>query len=124
MAATPVTLKPMFDADPAMAELGGPGYLATLTQNGVAVLAARDFASQIYDLALLRELIRVGREMVTEASDTSRDIAPITRSVAELTRLTTRPAVEPLAGGGGGGTVGGTAGGTVVGGGTTPFWYV
>ena len=77
MAATPVTLKPLFDADPAMAELGGPGYLATLTQNGAALLAARDFANQIYDLALLRELIRVGREMVTEACDTSRDIAPI-----------------------------------------------
>jgi replicative DNA helicase len=77
MAATPVTLKPLFDADPAMAELGGPGYLATLTQNGAALLAARDFARQIYDLALLRELIRVGREMVTEACDTSREIAPI-----------------------------------------------
>ena len=79
MAATPVTLKPMFDADPAMAELGGPAYLASLTQTGAALLAARDFAQQIYDLALLRELIRVGREMVTEASDTSRDIAPITQ---------------------------------------------
>ncbi|MBU6164602.1 MAG: replicative DNA helicase [Alphaproteobacteria bacterium] len=77
MAATPVTLKPLFDADPAMIELGGPGYLATLTQNGAALLAARDFASQIYDLALLRELIRVGRDMVSEACDTSRDIAPI-----------------------------------------------
>jgi replicative DNA helicase len=77
MAATPVTLKPLFDADPAMIELGGPGYLATLTQNGAALLAARDFASQIYDLALLRELIRVGRDMVTEASDTSHDIEPI-----------------------------------------------
>jgi replicative DNA helicase len=79
MAATPVTLKPMFEADPAMAELGGPGYLASLTQNGAALLAAKDFAQQIYDLALLRELIRVGREMVTEASDTSRDITPITQ---------------------------------------------
>ncbi|OSZ71942.1 replicative DNA helicase [Sphingomonas sp. IBVSS1] len=77
MAATPVTLKPLFDADPACQELGGPGYLATLTQNGAALLAARDFANQIYDLALLRELIRVGRDMVTEASDTSRDIEPI-----------------------------------------------
>ncbi len=77
MAATPVTMKPLFDADPAMAELGGPAYLASLTQNSAALLAARDFAQQIYDLALLRELIRVGRDMVTEASDTSREIAPI-----------------------------------------------
>ena len=77
MAATPVTLKPLFDADPAMAEVGGPAYLAMLTQNGSALLAARDFASQIYDLALLRELIRVGRDMAAGAADTSRDVAPL-----------------------------------------------
>jgi replicative DNA helicase len=77
MAATPVTLKPLFDADAAMAEVGGPGYLALLTQNSAALLAARDFAQQIYDLALLRELIRVGRDMASEASDTSREIAPL-----------------------------------------------
>ena len=31
--ATPVTLRPMFDADEAMKELGGPAYLAQLTGN-------------------------------------------------------------------------------------------
>ena len=77
MAATPVTLKPMFDADPAMIEMGGAAYLAGLTMQSGALLAARDFASQIYDLALLRELIRVGRDMATNAADTSGDIAPI-----------------------------------------------
>ena len=77
MAATPVTLKPMFDADPAMIEMGGAAYLAGLTMQSGALLAARDFASQIYDLALLRELIRVGREMATNAADTSGDVAPI-----------------------------------------------
>ena len=77
MAATPVTLKPLFEADPAIADLGGVGYLAMLTQNSAALLAARDFAGQIYDLALLRELIRVGREMVVAAGDTSAGIAPI-----------------------------------------------
>ncbi len=77
MSANPVTMKPLFDTDPAITELGGPGYLATLTQNGAALLAARDFASQIYDLALLRELIRVGRDMVIAAGDTSTGTAPI-----------------------------------------------
>ncbi len=79
MAATPVTLKPMFDADPAMLELGGPAYLATLTQNSAALLAARDFAQQIYDLALLRELIKVGRDMASNAADTSEDVSPLTQ---------------------------------------------
>jgi replicative DNA helicase len=77
MAATPVTLKPLFEADPAMAEVGGLAYLASLTQHSGALLATRDFAQQIYDLALLRELIRVGRDMATNAADTSTDIEPL-----------------------------------------------
>ncbi len=82
MAATPVTLKPLFDTDPAMIDMGGPAYLATLTQNSGALLAARDFAEQIYDLALLRELIRVGREMALAAADTSQDVAPLEQITA------------------------------------------
>ncbi|MEI6418738.1 MAG: replicative DNA helicase [Sphingomonadales bacterium] len=75
--ANPVTLKPLFDADPALNDLGGPAYLANLAQNMAGLLAARDMAAQIYDLALLRELVRVGRDMVTHAADTSKAIAPI-----------------------------------------------
>ena len=76
MVATPVTLKPLFETDPRMIDLGGPGYLADLTQHTGALIAARDFASQIYDLALLRELITVGRRMVETAIDTSEEIDP------------------------------------------------
>ena len=57
--ANPVTLKPLFDADEGMKEVGGPSYLAQLTGSGAAVIGARDFASQIYDLALLRALDHV-----------------------------------------------------------------
>jgi replicative DNA helicase len=76
MIANPVTLKPMFDSDEAMKELGGPAYLAQLTGSGAALIGARDFASQIYDLALLRELVGVGRDMVEQALDTSEAIDP------------------------------------------------
>src|SRR3546814_14745534 len=55
---------------------GGPGYLAELTGNSAALIGARDFAEQIYDLALLRELVRVGRDMVQGALDTSADVNP------------------------------------------------
>src|SRR3954449_9120611 len=48
--ANPVTLKPIFDGDEAMKEVGGPAYLAQLTGSGAAVIGARDFAQQIYDL--------------------------------------------------------------------------
>jgi replicative DNA helicase len=75
--ANPVTLKPLFDADEAIREVGGPAYLAQLTGSGAAVIGARDFAAQVYDLALLRALVGVGRELVEGALDTSEEIAPL-----------------------------------------------
>jgi replicative DNA helicase len=77
MVVTPVTLKPYFEADPAMAELGGTGYLARLTADGQGLLAPRELAQQIYDLALLRELVSVGRELVEHALDTSEEVEPM-----------------------------------------------
>jgi len=76
MVASPVTLRPLFEADPQMKELGGPAYLAQLTGSGAAIIGARDFAEQIYDLALLRALVGVGREMVERAMDTSEEVEP------------------------------------------------
>jgi replicative DNA helicase len=90
MVANPVTLKPMFEADESMKEVGGPAYLAQLTGSGAAVIGARDFAAQIYDLALLRALVGVGRDMVEGALDTSEEVAPlcqIERAESELYRV-------------------------------------
>jgi replicative DNA helicase len=83
-------LKPIFDGDEAMREVGGPAYLAQLTGSGAAVIGARDFAAQIYDLALLRALVGVGRDMVEGALDTSEEVAPlaqIERAESELYRV-------------------------------------
>ncbi|QIL02042.1 replicative DNA helicase [Sphingomonas sinipercae] len=77
MVANPVTLRPMFDGDEAMKEVGGAAYLAQLTGSGAAIIGAKDFAQQIYDLALLRALIGVGRELVESALDTSEEVAPL-----------------------------------------------
>ena len=76
---TPVTLKPYFEADEALKELGGITYLAQLTADGQGLLAPRELAQQIYDLALLRELVSVGRTLVEGALDTSEDVAPMER---------------------------------------------
>ena len=76
MIASPVTLRPLFEADEDMKEVGGPAYLAQLTGSGAAIIGARDFAEQIYDLALLRALVGVGREMVEQALDTSDEVDP------------------------------------------------
>jgi len=74
---TPVTLKPYFEADEALKELGGITYLARLTADGQGLLAPRELAEQIYDLALLRELVSVGRNLVEGALDTSDSVAPM-----------------------------------------------
>ena len=76
MLATPVTLRPMFEADEGMKELGGPAYLATLTGSGAGLIGARQFATQIYDLAMLRALVSVGRTLVDRAMDTSEEVNP------------------------------------------------
>jgi len=76
MIASPVTLRPLFEADEEMKEVGGPSYLAQLTGSGAAIIGARDFAAQVYDLALLRALVGVGREMVEQALDTSDEVDP------------------------------------------------
>ncbi|RVU06892.1 replicative DNA helicase [Novosphingobium umbonatum] len=74
---TPVTLKPYFEQDEAMRALGGPAYLARLTADGQGLIAPRVLAEQIYDLALLRELVRVGRDLVQGAMDTSETVEPL-----------------------------------------------
>ena len=75
--ASPVTLKPYFEGDEGLADLGGTTYLAQLTADGQGLLAPRDLANQIYDLALLRELVTVGRELVEGALDTSETVEPM-----------------------------------------------
>lgn len=74
---TPVTLRPYFEADEALKELGGAAYLARLTADGQGLLAPRELAQQIYDLALLRELVSVGRNLVNSALDTSESVEPM-----------------------------------------------
>ena len=74
---TPVTLRPYFEADESLKALGGVSYLARLTADGQGLLAPRELADQIYDLALLRELISVGRGLVEGAMDTSESVEPM-----------------------------------------------
>lgn len=65
--ANPVTLQPFFQADPAIAELGGIAYLARLAANAVTIINVVDYGQAIYDHALKRELIQVGEDIVNTA---------------------------------------------------------
>jgi replicative DNA helicase len=85
--ANPVTLRPLFESDQQIKEVGGAAYLAQLTGSGAALIGARDFAQQIYDLALLRALIGVGRDLVEGALDTSEDVAPLAQIERAETEL-------------------------------------
>ena len=75
--ASPVTLKPYFEGSEHLEQLGGTTYLARLTADGHGLLATRQLAEQIYDLALLRELVTVGRTLVNDALDTSETVEPL-----------------------------------------------
>jgi len=66
--ASPVTLKAFMEDDPGLKELGGAAYLARLAGAAVASYAARDYAQMIYDLAVRRDLIRLGRDIADKAA--------------------------------------------------------
>ncbi|MDJ0628940.1 MAG: replicative DNA helicase [Rhodobacter sp.] len=66
--ASPVTLKAFLEDDEGLKELGGPAYLARLAGAAISSFAARDYAQMIYDLAIRRELIRLGQDISTKAA--------------------------------------------------------
>ena len=66
--ASPVTLKTFLEDDEGLKELGGPSYLARLAGAAISAFAARDYAQMIYDLAIRRELIRLGRDISAKAA--------------------------------------------------------
>lgn len=72
--ANPVTLKPFFERDEAMQEVGGPGYLAQLTGSGAAIIGARDFAEQVRELAQRRALVERFTESIAAAHDCERPL--------------------------------------------------
>ena len=66
--ASPVTLKAFLEDDAGLKELGGPAYLARLAGAAISAYAARDYAQMIYDLAVRRELIALGRDISAKAA--------------------------------------------------------
>ncbi|MFZ7089768.1 replicative DNA helicase [Primorskyibacter sp. 2E233] len=66
--ASPVTLKAFMEDDEGLKELGGPAYLARLAASAVSSFAVRDYAQMIYDLAIRRDLIGLGREISEKAA--------------------------------------------------------
>jgi len=69
--ASPVTLSHFFERDEGLTEVGGAQYLARLAASVVSVQDIEDYGRTTYDLALRRQLIAVGEEMVNRAYEPS-----------------------------------------------------
>ena len=74
--ASPVTLKTYMEDDEGLKELGGPAYLARLASAAIASFAVRDYAQMIYDLAVRRDLILLGRDIAAKAAKVDVDSEP------------------------------------------------
>lgn len=66
--ASPVTLKAFMEDDEGLKELGGPAYLVRLAGAAISAFAVRDYAQMIYDFAIRRELIGLGRDISDKAA--------------------------------------------------------
>jgi len=85
--ASPVTLKPFFEEDPGLKDLGGPAYLVRLAGAAISAYAARDYAQMIYDLAVRRELIGLGRDIAAKAGKVEVESEPSEQIVEAEQRL-------------------------------------
>src|SRR6516165_2325325 len=74
--ASPVTLKTFLAADLNIAGLSLTQYLARLAAEATTIINAVDYGRTIYDLAIRRDLIQIGEEMVNVAFDAPVDFAP------------------------------------------------
>ena len=86
---SPVTLKGYLEDDEGLKSLGGPAYLARLAGAAISAFAARDYAQMIYDLAVRRELMRLGQDITARAKTIEVDNDPKDQIVGAEQRLYT-----------------------------------
>src|SRR6201995_4360927 len=74
--ATPVTLKTFLPAETDNGGMTIGQYLARLASEATTIINAQDYGRTVYDLALRRDLIHIGEDMVNVAFDAPVDFAP------------------------------------------------
>ena len=74
--ASPVTLKTFLPAEIDIAGLTLAQYLARVAAEATTIINAVDYGRTVYDLAIRRELINIGEDMVNVAFDAPVDFAP------------------------------------------------
>ncbi|MEJ0059135.1 MAG: replicative DNA helicase [Terricaulis sp.] len=81
-----VTLRERFARDGGLKEIGGATYLLTLLENAAKLsVHAREYADLIYDVALRRDLIRIGNE-IAELAENPPDDADAEQIIEEAER--------------------------------------
>jgi replicative DNA helicase len=86
--AEPIVLMERFKQDPAFQELGGLRYLADLVDRAPPAANAADYGRLVYDLALRRDLIRIGGEIAIAAQADQESNAKDQIEVAEQSLYT------------------------------------
>jgi replicative DNA helicase len=74
--ASPITLKTFFESEPPIGELTVAQYLGRLAANATSIINAEAYGRAIYDLAVRRELILIGEDLVNVAYDSPVDAPP------------------------------------------------
>src|SRR5207237_1460580 len=74
--ATPVTLKTFLPAETDIGGMTVGQYLARLAAEATTIINAQDYGRTIYDLALRRDLIGIGEDMVNVAYEAPADFSP------------------------------------------------
>lgn len=77
--ASPITLKTFFEGEELVPGLTAQAYLARLAASATTVINAEDYGRAIYDLAIRRNLIVIGEDMVNLAYDAPVDSPPQTQ---------------------------------------------
>ncbi|HLD76651.1 MAG TPA: replicative DNA helicase [Rickettsiales bacterium] len=65
--ANKITLKQFFDSDESVKAIGGAAYLATLLECASMIVDIAHYGRMIQDLAMKRELVMIGEEVVNQA---------------------------------------------------------
>ena len=77
--ANPVTIKTFLAANDRVGDITVAQYLARLAAEATTIINAGDYGRAIYDLAIRRNLIRIGEDMVNVAFDAPLDAEPRTQ---------------------------------------------
>jgi replicative DNA helicase len=73
MRVTPVTLAPLFSADPPVGAVTIPQYLGKLAASATSVINAKFYAASVYETWTRRQLVEIGEEMTHAAYESVLD---------------------------------------------------